>query len=236
MMNELSAEVFPGGFRFIPGEATFPLSTDTMVLADFVCLRPGSRVVDLGSASGALGLLLCAKASGCTVTGIELQESAHQAALNNIRSNNLIHRLKSIHGDLRQIRQLLPAGAFDCVVSNPPYFSSGALSRASSTARQEVTATLTDIFTAAAWLLRTGGDFFLVHKPERLADLMVLSREHHLEAKVLQTVCHRPGDIPALVLLHCRRGGKPGVRLSAPIALRETDGSPSPHYRRIYHL
>ncbi len=235
-MNELPVEAFPGGFQFIPGKDVFPLSTDTMVLSDFVRLRPGSKVADLGSGSGALGLLLCAKTDRCTVTGIELHDAAHFAALRNIDVNGLSGRLESIHGDLRQIRQLLPAGSFDCVVSNPPYFSSGALSVTKATARQEVTATLEEVFSAAAWLLRTGGDFFLVHKPERLADLLVLARVHHLETKTLQTVCHRPGDPPALVLLHCRRGGKPGLRIPAPIALWETDGSPSAHYRRIYHL
>lgn len=207
-----------------------------MVLADFVRLRPGSKVADLGSGSGALGLLLCAACPGCTVTGLELHEPSHLAALRNIQENGLTGRLESIHGDLRQIRQLLPAGSFDCVVSNPPYFSSGALSKTGATARQEVTATLAEVFSAAAWLLRTGGDFFLVHKPERLVDLLVLARESKLEAKVLNTVCHRPGDPPALVLLHCRRGGKPGLRIPAPMALRETDESPSLHYRRIYHL
>lgn len=235
-MNDLPVESFPSGYRFVPGKDTFPLSTDTMVLADFVRLRPESRVVDLGSGSGALGLLLCGACPTCTVTGVELHEVSHLAARRNIEENDLHSRLRSIHGDLRQIRQLLPAGSFDCVVSNPPYFSSGEVSKLNPNARQELTATLDDIFSAAAWLLRTGGDFFLVHKPDRLSDLLVLARAHHLEAKVLQLVCHRPGDAPALVLLQCRRGGKPGLRIPAPIFLREDDGSPSVHYRRIYHL
>lgn len=235
-MKNMVTESFPGGFHFIPGEDSFPLSTDTMVLADFVRPRPGSKIADLGSGSGALGLLLCAACPTCTVTGIELHDSSHKAAIRNIQENHLTGRMESILGDIRQIRSLFPAGSFDCVVSNPPYFSTGALSRANASARQEVNATLQDIFFAASWLLRTGGSFFLVHKPERLSDLLVLARHHGLETKVVQAVCHRPHDAPALVLLCCRRGGKPGLRLPAAMPLREADGSPSQHYRRIYHL
>ena len=100
------------------------MSTDSMVLADFVRLPRAARVVDLGSGGGLLGLLLCGKAPDCTVTGVELQAEAHQAALDNIARNRL-DRLSSILGDLRQVRTLLPGGVFSSVVSNPPYFSGG---------------------------------------------------------------------------------------------------------------
>ena len=112
-----------GGLTFAPGRG-FPLSTDSMVLADFVRLPRAARVVDLGSGGGLLGLLLCGKAPDCTVTGVELQAEAHQAALDNIARNRL-DRLSSILGDLRQVRTLLPGGVFSSVVSNPPYFSGG---------------------------------------------------------------------------------------------------------------
>lgn len=156
-----------GGLTFAPGRG-FPLSTDSMVLADFVRLPRAARVVDLGSGGGLLGLLLCGKAPDCTVTGVELQAEAHQAALDNIARNRL-DRLSSILGDLRQVRTLLPGGVFSSVVSNPPYFSGGLPSAgvAGPQARQERTCTLSDVYEAAAWLLRFGGDCFLVHRPER---------------------------------------------------------------------
>ena len=228
-------ERFPGGLTFCPG-AGFPLSTDTMVLADFVRLRPGSRVADLGSGSGALGLLLCGKDSRCQVTGLEIHGPSHEAALENIRRNRLEYRMHSIHGDLRQIRGLIPAGTFGCVVSNPPYFDTGARSRSHALARQTDTCTLEELFLAAQWLLPTGGDFWLVHKPEWLSDLMVLGRNTGLEAKQVRCVCHRADNPPALVLLHCRRGGKPGIRFLPQLVLREDTGECTAEYRRIYHM
>ena len=213
------------------------MSTDSMVLADFVRLPRAARVADLGSGGGLLGLLLCGKAPDCIVTGIELQAEAHQAALDNIARNRL-DRLSSILGDLRQVRSLLPGGAFSCVVSNPPYFSGGLPSTgiAGPQARQERTCTLSDVYEAAAWLLRFGGDFFLVHRPERLAYLMALGRQWRLEPKRMQLVRHKADAPASLVLLQCRRGAKPGLCLLPDLVLFHSDGSPTSRYREIYHI
>ena len=97
-----------------------------MVLADFVRLPKAAQVADLGSGGGVLGLLLCGRYSDCTVTGVELCQQAHQAALENIDRNGL-GRLRSVLGDLRQVRTILPGGAFSCAVSNPPYFLADSL-------------------------------------------------------------------------------------------------------------
>ena len=112
----------------------FPLSTDSMVLADFVRLPKNARILDLGSGCGTLGLLLCAKNAGCTVTGIELDEKAHAAALDNIRRNGLDSRLFSLCADLRTMPY--EPGSFHVCLSNPPYFSGGAAHSRTPTARQ----------------------------------------------------------------------------------------------------
>ena len=208
-----------------------------MVLADFVRLPKAAQVADLGSGGGVLGLLLCGRYSDCTVTGVELCQQAHQAALENIDRNGL-GRLRSVLGDLRKVRTILPGGAFSCAVSNPPYFSGGLPSSgvAGSQARQESACTLSDVYQAASWLLRFGGDFFLVHRPERLADLMALGRQWNLEPKLLQLVRHKPASSASLVLLQCRKGAKPGLRLLPDLILFHPDGSPTSRYREIYHL
>lgn len=231
-----SLELFPGGLTFESGPDSFPLSTDTMALGNFVRLKPGTKVADLGSGSGALGLLLCGQYTDCTVVGVELHTPSHEAALRNIARNGLENRMESIRGDLRQIRKLLPAGSFRCVVSNPPYFYNGAHSVSYSRARQEITCSLEELFAAAAWLLQTGGDFYLVHKPYRLADLLVLARQYQLEAKELRLVRHRADSPVSLTLLHCRRGAKPGLGFLPELILHHPDGSPTDQYRNIYHL
>jgi tRNA1(Val) A37 N6-methylase TrmN6 len=211
----------------------FPLSTDSMVLADFVRLPRNASVLDLGSGCGTLGLLLCARDIGCCVTGIELQEAAHAAAVENIARNGLEGRLSSICRDLRDMP--VAPGSFQVCVSNPPYFSGGAAHSKNPTARQEDTCTPKDLFAAASKALRWGGDFFLVHKPERLAQLCFEASSHGLEPKRLRLVRHRPDAPVSLILLSCRRGGKPGLQWEE-LCLFNAAGEPTEDYKRIYHI
>ena len=211
----------------------FPLSTDSMVLADFVKLPKNATVLDLGSGCATLGLLLCARDQSCRVTGMELQEAAHAAAVENIARNGLEGRLSSICRDLRDMP--LAPGSFQVCVSNPPYFSGGAAHSKNPTARQEDTCTPKDLFAAASRALRWGGDFFLVHKPERLAQLCFEASSPCLEPKRLRLVRHRPDAPVSLILLSCRRGGKPGLQWEE-LCLYNQDGTPTADYKRIYNL
>ena len=214
-------------------EPGFPLSTDSMVLADFVKLPKNATVLDLGSGCATLGLLLCARDQSCRVTGMELQEAAHAAAVENIARNGLEGRLSSICRDLRDMP--LAPGSFQVCVSNPPYFSGGAAHSKNPTARQEDTCTPKDLFAAASRALRWGGDFFLVHKPQRLAQLCFEAPSHGLEPKRLRLVRHRPDAPVSLILLSCRRGGKPGLQWEE-LCLYNQDGTPTADYKRIYNL
>ena len=211
----------------------FPLSTDSMVLADFVKLPKNAAVLDLGSGCATLGLLLCARDPSCCVTGMELQEAAHAAAVENIARNGLEGRLSSICRDLRDMP--VAPGSFQVCVSNPPYFSGGAAHSKNPTARQEDTCTPKDLFAAASRALRWGGDFFLVHKPERLAELAFEASSHGLEPKRLRLVRHRPDSPVSLILLSCRRGGKPGLQWEE-LCLYNQARTPTADYRRIYHI
>ena len=228
-------ETLHGGFTLEITEGVFPLSTDSMVLSGFVHLPKNARVLDLGAGGGCLGLLLCAKDPGCTVAGVELDERAHRCAVDNIRRNSLSSRLSSICADLRSIPSLFSAGGFHCCVSNPPYFDGGPAGRAVPSARREDHCTLEDLFAAADWALRYGGDFFLVHRPERLAQIMHLACFHHMEPKRICLVRHRPDSPVSLVLIACRKGGKPGLRWEELI-LYQSDGTPTEACRKLYHL
>ena len=226
-------EQFVNGLTLSLPDGTFPLSTDSMVLSDFVRLRADAKVLDLGSGGGTLGVLLCGKDSRCTVTGIELEEQSHLAALDNIQRNGLEHRLHSICADLRTVNRLFPAGSFQCCVSNPPYFTGGPASR-TLLARRDDCCNPEELFQAAAWSLCYGGDFYLVHKPERLAQLCGCAINAGLEPKRLRLVRHRPGDEVSLILLQCRKGGKPGL-IWEEASLHHADGSPTEYYKKLYH-
>ena len=226
-------EYLPNGITLELPDGCFPLSTDSMVLAHFTALPRNARVLDLGSGCGTLGLMLCAKDPSCTVTGVELEERAHQAALENIRRNALEPRLHSICADLKQVPGLFAPGSFSCCLSNPPYFSGGPASSLT-TARREDCCSLTELMHCAAWALKYGGDFFLVHRPERLAEIIARAAEKKLEAKRLLLLRHKADGPIALILLQFRKGGKPGLKIEEQ-ALFDANGLPTPFHKCVYH-
>ena len=227
-------EQLPNGFTLSLCPGAFPLSTDSMVLSYFVRLPRNARVLDLGSGCGTLGLLLCSRDPNCRVTGVELEEAPHLAALENIRRNDLAARMESICADLRSVSAVFLPGSFDVCISNPPYFHGGPASRHTPTARREDTCTPEDLFAAAGRWVKYGGDFYLVHKPERLAQLIAEGAKNKLEAKRLCLVRHKEGAPVNLILLHFRKGANPGLQWEE-LTLHRADGSPTEDYHKIYH-
>lgn len=228
-------EQLHGGFTLETPPGTFPLSTDSILLAGFARLPRNAKVLDLGAGCGTLGLLLCAAHPDCTVTGLELDARAHEAALENIRRNGLTGRLESICADIADLSDFIPPGSLSFCITNPPYFSGGPASQIVPLARQERTCNLQQLLNSAAYALKFGGDLAMVYRPERLAELFFLASHAKLEPKRLCLVRHRPGEAVALVLVQCRKGGKPGL-VWEELCLFEADGSPTEAYRRLYHL
>ena len=222
------------GFGLSLCEGAFRLSTDSMALAHFARLPKAARVLDLGSGCGTLGLMLCAKDPNCHVTGVEIHPTAHETAMDNARRNGIADRLTSICADLTGIPTLLEPGSFDVCISNPPYFTGGPRSKTVPDARQENLCDLNALFTSAAWALRYGGDFFLVHRPERLAQLCAVGASHKLEAKRLCLLRHKADGPVSLVLVQFRKGAKPGL-IWAEAALHDSHGAVTDFYRALDH-
>ena len=189
-------------------EGVFPLGGDTLALGEFATVRSNWRVCDLGTGSGALLLLLHRREASVSLTGVELDALSAQTAQDNLIRNKLKGEI--LHADLRTAA--LPAGGFDLVISNPPYFARSA-GPVSGMARSETDCTLDELFACAARLTRNGGRFALCHRPERLTDLMCTARKYNLEPKRLKMVSHSPAHTPSLVLLECVRQGKPGLEI-----------------------
>ena len=228
-------EQLSNGFTLELCNGAFPLSTDSIALADFVKLPKQASVLDLGAGCGTLGLLLCAKDPGCLVTGIELDPNAHTTALRNSSANALEHRLTSICADLKTFADFIKPGSFTCCVSNPPYFSGGPESKACPAARRDDHCTTADLMAAAAWSLKYGGDLFLVHRPEKLGEMIACAGQKGLEAKRLRLLRHKKNGPVTLVLVQFRKGGKPGLCWEE-VFLHDGSGAPSEYYRNLYHL
>ena len=227
-----------GDQGFYWDDGLFRPSTDTFLLGGFPVLRRGERVCDLGAGTGLLGALLLTREPSLTVTGLELREDACRLARRTAQRSGWQERLLCRQGDLRRREDLPPAGGFDLVVSNPPYFppETGRVSpqETRSVARSEVVCTLEDVCRAAGWLLRWGGRFCVVFPTERLAELLEMARRFGLEPKRLRLVQHDAVGAPGLVLLECRRGGKPGLRAEPTLLLYGPDGRETAEHRRAY--
>lgn len=228
-------EQLHNGFTLEICDGGFPLSTDSIALSGFAKLPRSAQVLDLCAGCGTLGLLLCAGWEDCCVTGVEIDPNAHRTALANAQANGLSTRLTSICADVKTVSAFLKPGSFHCCISNPPYFSSGPSSQSTPVARRDDLCATEALFKAAAWALRYGGDFFLVHRPENLAQICAWGSQTQLEPKRLRLLRHRADGPVSLILLQCRKGGKPGL-IWEEESLFAPDGSPTEYYRKLYHI
>ncbi len=231
-------ELFPNGPQIARTEESFKLSTDSVLLAHFVNATSPKNIVDLGSGAGVLTVLMAHKYKNARVTGVEIQESSAKLSQLSIEKNNFHDRTEIINCDLREFKKYFSAGEYDTIVSNPPYFpvKSGysAPLEARKIAREEICCTLRDVFSAAAYLTKWGGAFFLVHRPERLAEICVMGAEYGLEPKRLRVVQYKVDSAPSLILVECKRGAKAGLIFEKPLVLANDDGTDSAETLDIY--
>ena len=236
-MNDL-VKLWDGGPLFCQSEH-FKLGTDSVLLADFVNIGSRQRGIDLGCGSGVLPLLLMSKSERLHMTGLEINPEAAKTAEANLEANKLAERGSIVTGDIRLCKELFKSGEFDLVVANPPYFAEGSgkqsTDEAKAAARTETMCTLGEVCRAAAYLCRTGGVFCLVHRAERLCDVLCILRESGLEPKRLRTVAHDASKEPSLILVEARRGGGSGMKLLPPLFIRNPDGSETQEILKIYH-
>ena len=231
-------ELWPGGPKFHQAEYGFKLGTDSVLLAHFTNPSRAKRVLDLGCGAGVLTVLTAYKAPKAQVYGIEIQPESAEVCKQNMAANGFDEN-NILLGDLRDHRKLFEAGSFDLVISNPPYFTakSGytAPDEKRATARDERTCTMDDLCKAAGYLVKWGGAFTVVHRPERLRELLCALTKYGLEPKRLRMVSHKATTAPNLILVEARRGGKPGLSIEPPLILAKDDGSDTEEIQKIYH-
>ncbi|MCI1859060.1 MAG: tRNA1(Val) (adenine(37)-N6)-methyltransferase [Sporolactobacillus sp.] len=222
--------LFDTDLKIVQSDAFFPFSLDSVLLARFVSvpIRRG-RLIDLCTGGGAIPFLLSLRTEG-RITGIDIQPEAVRLAKRGAIINHLQQRVDFICGDAKTFPERIGAGSCDVVTCNPPYFKRSQardvkLNRSLAIARHEILITLADVVQAAAQLLKPGGKFALVHRPERLAEILAQLTAAGLEAKRMRFV-HPRIDRPAnMVLLEGTRGGRPGLRVLPPIAVYTESGA-----------
>lgn len=226
------------GYRLLQDPDCFCYGVDAVLLAHYSRACKEDRVLDLGSGNGAVGLVIMGKYGPSALTGIELQPSMAELARKTAELNGLQNRMDFLCGDIKDIKQLVPAASFDVVTCNPPYFEQGrgptSVVSESYIARHETTAVLADFAAAAAYALKPGGRFVLVHRPSRIPDIMESCRNCGLEPKRLRMVVPRQGESPNIVLVSCVKGGGKELKIDPQLAVRTADGSYTEEIDIIY--
>jgi tRNA1Val (adenine37-N6)-methyltransferase len=237
--NERIDALQTGGLKMIQAEDGYRFSLDPFLLANFSLIHKHDRVVDLGTASGILPLLIAGTTEAATVVGIELQESLYERAVRNVALNGLSGKIDIRLMDVRDVVKSsdFNVESFDVVVMNPPYRtpSTGRLSVGDERAacRHELNGGIADFLKAAKWLLRHSGSVNIVFLVERLPELLGGMSECGLEPKRLRMVHSDRTRSAHLVLVEGRKGSRPGLEVLSPLYIYE-DGEYTAEIRRIF--
>lgn len=213
--NERVDDLLVNGLRIIQNPDAFCFGCDAVEIANFVSGSAKDRAVDLGSGTGIITLLLSGK-KGIPCTGVEIQADMAEMSRRSILLNG-ITIADIVNAPMQKIKELMSAGSATIVVSNPPYAKRGsgdtATSESVALARTELAVTLREVVECAAYLLSTGGSFYLVHRVERLAEAIAICSGLRLQPKVLQVLTPAKDKPPHLFLLRAVKDGKVGLRV-----------------------
>lgn len=237
LRGETLEEVIPGQLFIIQNDRFFKFGIDSVLLANLVEVRKGEEVLDLGTGSGIIPLLLAYKKEPSRVLGLEYQKEVAEMAQRSVLYNGLEGIIEIKNMDLRESPGVLKPG-FDLIISNPPYLKKGdgkmSSNRHKAIARHELFCTLEDIFRTARSLIRYRGRLALVYRTERLMELMVLAGEYGIIPKELRFI-HSRRDVDAkLVFFLGVRGGNPGLRVLPPLYIYNQQGEYTQEVRALY--
>ena len=216
------------GYRIIQKKKGFCFGMDAVLLSGFAQVKEGEVAVDLGTGTGIIPILLEAKTKGKHFTGLEIQEEVAEMAGRSVRLNQLENRVDIVRGDIKEASRLFGKASFDVVTSNPPYMNDNhglknpELPKA--IARHEVFCTLDDVCREASLLLKSGGRFYMVHRPHRLAEIITALKTYKLEPKRMKLVQPFVDKEANMVLIEAVRGGRSMMKVEAPIIVYKEPG------------
>lgn len=228
-------DLFVHGWKIYQDTDGFLFGTDAILLASFASEKKFSEAVDLCCGSGIIALLLAAQRCAKKVYGVDVSPGSIDLFEKSVELNGLSRQVFPRCEDLRSLT--LPAGCADLVTVNPPYFLPGTGKTSKKdveAARRETDCTFEDVVSAAVWLLRFGGRFCFVHKPERLSHLLSVCSAAGLEPKVLRLICSRADRSPELILVECKKGAACGLSVDPPFVLYDAQGQETPQFQAVH--
>lgn len=226
------------GLRLIQKEKAFRFGVDAVLLSDFANVKYKHRVIDLCTGTGIIPFLIYGKYKPQEVVGLEIQEEMAEMAARSSILNDTSNVVKFYTGDLKDDKLIDSLGKFDVLTVNPPYKlnNAGIINPHDklAIARHEILCTLEDVIVSARKLLKDNGRMFIVHRPERLADIFGLMRKYNIEPKRVRMVQPNINKAPNIVLVEGQRDGGSFLKWESPIYVYNTDGTYSDTINKIY--
>ncbi len=234
--NERLDELQRNGYRIIQNPEKFCFGMDAVLLSGFAGARRGDKVLDMGTGTGIIPILMAAKTKASHLTGLEIQEESADMARRSVELNGLTDRIDIVTGDIKD--KIFPPSSFDVVTCNPPYMvgQHGLTNpeEPKAIARHELLCTLEDVVNRAAYVLKSGGHFYMVHRPFRLAEIMVTMAKYKLEPKRMRLVYPYVDREPNMVLIEGVRGGRSRMTVEKPLIIYREPGVYMPEIYDIY--
>ncbi len=226
------------GYQIIQDPKRFCFGVDAVFLSNFVTVKRGGRILDLGTGTGIIPILLAAKTEAAHITGLEIQKESAEMAARSVQLNGLEERITITEGDIKEAADIFSAASFDVITSNPPYMThEHGLENAyepKNIARHEILCNLEDVVRAAARLVKPGGSFFMIHKPFRLAEIFGMLMQYKLEPKHMRLIYPYVEKEPTMVMIEAVRGGRSRIKIEPPLIVYQEKGVYTEEVRRMY--
>lgn len=237
--NERIDDLHRNGYFLIQDPEKFCFGIDAVLLSGFAKIKKDEIVLDLGTGTGVIPILLEGKYFAKYFIGLEIQQESVEMARRSVAMNELEDKIEIHHGDIKQLDSLYKLSSFDVITSNPPYMNEGGGLvndyGARAIARHELLCTLEDVIYGTSKLLKSGGRFYMVHRPHRLTDIFVLLRQYKLEPKKIRFVHSHINKEPSMVLVEAVRGGKPMLKVQEPLIIYKDSGEYTEEIIKIYY-
>lgn len=237
--NERIDDLEYKGLKIIQNTEGFCFGIDSVLLSDFAKdIKRDSKVIDLGTGTGIIGILLCAKTEISQMIGVEIQKEVYDMAKRNIKLNKLEEKFTLMNINIKELEGMQEIGKFDAVVTNPPYKKENTGIKNENEkkliSRHEITANLEDFIKISALLLKDKKDLYIVHRPDRLVDIIELLRKYKLEPKKLKLVYPKPEKEPNLLLIKATKNAKPFLKVEKPLYVYKENGEYTDEILKIY--
>jgi len=227
------------GLRIIQNPKKFCFGIDAVLLANFATVKKGNVVVDFGTGTGIIPILVCGKTGASKIIGIEIQPDMVEMAARSIRMNNIGERVEIIHGDIRRVGEYIKDNSIDLVVSNPPYMNNGRglvnPDSSKAVARHEIMCTLEDIICSAVRVLKNGGRLAMIHRSNRLVDVLSTMRDGGIEPKLLRMIYSAADKESNLFLVEGVKSGGRFLKVLKPLVIYDQDGNYTDEIYNIYY-